>query len=322
MSPRQLRALCLVTLLAMGGYLGLSLWAGWQTVAESCWRVGGLVFGAALALSLVNYTLRFGRWQYYLAVLGATVPWRASLSIYLSGFALTATPGKAGEGIRTLLLKPYGMSASSSLAAFFAERFSDFLAIVLMSCLGMLSYAPAREVVTACLAGILVVLAALHWPRLLDWLTSKLRVQSSGRGAKLATGALATVSHFRRCFTGLALLLGLAIGLVSWGAEALGMFLILRALGAELGFAMVVFIYAFSMLVGALSFLPGGLGGTEAVMTGLLVLNGLGYGESVAATILVRIATLWFAVLLGLVALARHQHGGMSAAGPDEDTVT
>ncbi|MDX8386197.1 MAG: lysylphosphatidylglycerol synthase domain-containing protein, partial [Gallionella sp.] len=58
-----------------------------------------------------------------------------------------------------------------------------------------------------------------------------------------------------------------------------------------------------SMMVGALSFLPGGLGGAEATMVALLILNDVAQPQAVAATVLIRLATLWFAVGLGVVAL-------------------
>jgi uncharacterized protein (TIRG00374 family) len=58
------------------------------------------------------------------------------------------------------------------------------------------------------------------------------------------------------------------------------------------------------MLVGALSFLPGGLGGTEASMVALLMLNNVAQSQAVAATVLIRLATLWFAVALGVIALS------------------
>jgi uncharacterized protein (TIRG00374 family) len=54
------------------------------------------------------------------------------------------------------------------------------------------------------------------------------------------------------------------------------------------------------MLAGALSFMPGGLGSAEAVMGGLLMLSGMSGAEAVAATALTRIATLWFAVAIGI----------------------
>jgi uncharacterized protein (TIRG00374 family) len=77
----------------------------------------------------------------------------------------------------------------------------------------------------------------------------------------------------------------------------------MHALDSELSLSVALFIYAFSMLVGALSFLPGGLGGAEATMVALLMLNHIAQPQAVAATILIRLATLWFAVVLGVIAL-------------------
>jgi len=53
------------------------------------------------------------------------------------------------------------------------------------------------------------------------------------------------------------------------------------------------------MLAGAVSFMPGGLGGAEAAMTALLVTSNVDMPQAVAATVIIRLATLWFAVLLG-----------------------
>jgi uncharacterized protein (TIRG00374 family) len=77
----------------------------------------------------------------------------------------------------------------------------------------------------------------------------------------------------------------------------------MHVLGSDLSLSTALFIYAFSILVGALSFLPGGLGGTEASMVTLLILNHVAQPQAVAATVLIRLATLWFAVALGVFAL-------------------
>ncbi len=57
------------------------------------------------------------------------------------------------------------------------------------------------------------------------------------------------------------------------------------------------------MLAGAVSFLPGGLGGAEAAMLTLLIYGGLELPEAAAVTLVIRITTLWFAVLLGLLSM-------------------
>ena len=83
----------------------------------------------------------------------------------------------------------------------------------------------------------------------------------------------------------------------------------LEWLGADISFSFAIFVYAISMLAGALSFLPGGLGGAEAIMISLLVLKGMAMPAAIAATVFIRLATLWFAVLIGLLALYKSRKG-------------
>jgi uncharacterized membrane protein YbhN (UPF0104 family) len=61
--------------------------------------------------------------------------------------------------------------------------------------------------------------------------------------------------------------------------------------------------YAVAMVGGALSLLPAGLGGMEALLTGLLVLHGAGAAQALGITVLVRVLTLWLAVAIGALAL-------------------
>ena len=98
------------------------------------------------------------------------------------------------------------------------------------------------------------------------------------------------------------------MSVVAWGAEAIAFYWVLDWLGAEITLSFAIFVYALSMLVGALSFLPGGLGSAEAVMISLLVLKGMSTPDAIAATVFIRLATLWFAVLIGLVALIKSRH--------------
>ena len=92
-------------------------------------------------------------------------------------------------------------------------------------------------------------------------------------------------------------------------AVILTFYLVLEWLGADISFSFAIFVYAISMLAGALSFLPGGLGGAEAIMISLLVLKGMAMPAAIAATVFIRLATLWFAVLIGLLALYKSRKG-------------
>jgi uncharacterized protein (TIRG00374 family) len=115
--------------------------------------------------------------------------------------------------------------------------------------------------------------------------------------ARRAVRALQRLAH-PRAF-GTALLLATA----GWWAEAASFSLLLTALGAHLRAMECAFVFAFGMLVGAISVLPGGLGSTEATMIGLLASQGVPFATALVATAVVRLTTLWFAVVLGMLAL-------------------
>lgn len=287
---------------AAGGYLVIALWSGWGAVAGSVERVGATGIAAALAMSLVNYGLRFVRWQMYMEALDHRIPWLPHGRIYLAGFALTTTPGKAGEAIRSVFLKRWGVGYPASLAAFLSERLSDLVAILLLALLGLAFYPAARPVVAIGAAAVVGAVMVLSQERRLRRWHERTR-GAEGRVWRLLHHLLHLLLEARRCHYPRLLLIATALSVAAWSAEALAFHWILQRLDADLPMTFAFFVYALSMLAGALSFLPGGLGGAEAVMVGLLVWKGLALPHAVAATFLIRLATLWFAVGLGIVAL-------------------
>jgi uncharacterized protein (TIRG00374 family) len=304
----KFKALVLSIIIAAAGYLGFSIWGGWQEVVDAFLKIGFLGTLIALLLSLVNYGLRFVRWQVYLGQLGHRIHWLPSLRIYLSGFALTTTPGKAGEVFRGVLLKQRGVPYPKTLAAFISERLSDLIAIVLLTLVGLSEYPEAKGMVIAGLIGIAIVLLSISSRTILDKTYSWVNMHV-GKCYKLMSHVLEFLSAARGCHAPRLIIFSTAISLIAWGAEALAFYWVLQWLEADISFSFAVFIYALSMLVGGLSFLPGGLGSSEAVMISLLVLKGMAMPTAIAATVFIRLATLWFAVVIGLVALYRSRHG-------------
>ncbi len=304
----RLRALILSIGAATAGYLAFSLWGGWEEVVAAFVQIGLVGALIALGMSLVNYGLRFSRWQLYLSQLGHRIAWLPSLRIYLSGFALTTTPGKAGEAFRCVFLKQHGVPFPVTFAAFISERLSDLVAIVLLTLFGLAQYPQARGTMLAGALGILVILACMSSQRLLGSLRRWASVRQ-GKLMSLVTHACEMLVSARRCHSPGLLSVATAISVVAWGAEALAFYWVLGWLGADISLSFAIFVYALSMLAGALSFLPGGLGSAEAVMVSLLILVGTSLPTAIAATVFIRLATLWFAVAIGVVALIVSRHG-------------
>ncbi|MDR6218481.1 lysylphosphatidylglycerol synthase transmembrane domain-containing protein [Deinococcus soli (ex Cha et al. 2016)] len=296
-SPRTLRAAQWTAALTAAGYLLFSLWSGWADVWRAVTAVGPGGFAAALALSAVNYTLRFYRWDTYLRALGHALPRRDHAWVYLSGFAWTATPGKAGEMLRGVFLTRRGVPAELGVAAFVAERSADLLAVLLLAFPAAWLFPAYRPLLLALAAGLFLLVVAAHQSARLARLPGVAGLV--GQRLAAAADALKVCYRLRSGWT------GVFVGLIAWSAEGLALWVLLGQMGADVGVVRALFIYAVSMLAGAVSMLPGGVGGAEVAMVSLLMGEGLGHGDAAAVTILARLATLWFAVGLGVYALRR-----------------
>ena len=299
-----LRAVILSVIICAFGYLGFSLWTGWRDVCDAIVKVGVLGVAISLSMSLLNYALRFIRWQMYLRTLGHRVPLLASLKIYLAGFALTTTPGKAGETLRSVLLERWGVPYPQSFAAFFSERLSDLLAVVLLTLFGLTLYPQAGPVFVGGAALVMVSFVILSRKAVLERLVRVLEIQAS-KVSRLFMHLCRILLEAHRCNRLGMLLLATSLSLIAWAAEALAFYWVLGWMGAEVSLAFAIFVYSLSMLAGALSFMPGGLGGAEGAMVTLLVWNGMPASDAIAATLVIRLATLWFAVAIGGSVLLR-----------------
>lgn len=264
----------------------------------SPWLIGGM-----LALSLVNYGLRAWRWHLFGRTLGVEVPFGRTVLYYAAGFALTTTPGKLGELLRLWLLeRGHGYPYQRTTPLFIGDRVGDANAILLLCLAGLGAFGSHVWATAAALllvgSGTLVLLK----PRLMAR-PLLLMYALVGRWPRLFAGVRTSMRHTARFFTPRLYLAALLLGTAGWLAECLAFHALLEALGAAVTFQQAVFVFAFSMLVGAASMLPGGLGSTEAVMVGLLAAVGVEIHTAVAAAVVIRATTLWFAVGLGLAAL-------------------
>lgn len=294
------RPLILSVLIAIGLYFGALFLGDFTATKEALGKVTLLGWAIILGLSLLNYALRYWRWQWYISNLsGIHIPHGLHLSYYLSGFALSTTPGKAGETIRSIYLKKHGISFNQSISAFFVERFLDLLTIVLLSVLAAYYFSDYRVMVAVTVAVVLAALPLIHSERFL-----RLWEQQAARFTNFMGKAMFQIA---KLLESSAMLLknrqlygGLGLGIIAWGAEGIGLWYLLLLLGYEVDLLLAVSVYGIAVLVGAVSFLPGGLGSTELVMGLLLMAMGVSKPDAIAATLICRIATLWFAVFIGL----------------------
>lgn len=300
---RNLRRVGISLALALALYLTVIAGTDAHAVIAAAARLGWGWWGIILALSVVNYGLRFVRWHYYLHCLGHRLPAARHAIIYLAGFAMTTTPGKAGEAIRSLYLRDWNVGYGHSLATLFTERLVDLIAMLMLSVLGLLTFSDYSGWVFAALALFAVLLFVIQHPATARHVRNHAQRRDGGWIAAFSLRLVEPLNTSKALLRLRPLGIGVTLGLAGWAAEGIALYYILQQLGIQTDPALAVGIYAISILAGAISFMPGGLGSTEAVMVLLLTLTGAAPAAAVAATLITRIATLWFAVLIGLVAL-------------------
>ncbi len=254
------------------------------------------------ALSLLNYLLRFLKWQWFLARLAAAPPAGESVLVTLAGFALTVTPGKVGEFIKAYLLKQgRGTPYRVTFPVLLLDRFLDFLALFFLSFLGLSFRLFSPWLLALPIAAMAAALALLRSRALMLPLLDRLKRFrfAAGVGEKLDD-----LYENGRALLSLPVLLGgTVISAAAWFCEGAGFYLVARALGGGFPLLTGVFIYSVSTVGGALTMLPGGLGVTEGGLAALSAAFGMTAAASVGAAIICRLLTLWLGVGLGWGAL-------------------
>ena len=288
----------LLAVLTVGVFVAL---AGYGDFGGTIDGIGNLPISyllAGLGLALSNYLLRFLRWAFYLKVLKIKAPVGISALVFLSGLAMSITPGKAGELVKCYLLNSKTqVPVSRSAPVVVMERLTDVVSVIILGLTGFVLL-PVPVIVVLAVAMVVSVIGLM-------FALSRHALRLTGLPILSKWSELLRDSQegFKELAAPRVMVVGVAIGAVAWFAEGLALWVILRGIGSEIDLVRALPIYAAATLVGAVTALPGGLVGTEGSMLAFLQQTGVTRAGASAGTVLIRLVTLWFAVLVGLLAL-------------------
>ncbi len=298
-SSRIVRSALLFVVAGIALYGAATIATDYRTIAGALSRFPVGTLALVLVLVVIGWLIRGVRFHYYLSKTDLAVPLYYSLAVFLGSFSLTGTPGKMGEAVKGVFLKEdYGVPVTRVVGILVVERLMDLWGVLLLASFSFLLFPDWSAAFVVCAAaviggGVFLCMERLYRPilermgriRLLSWICEK------------ALGALVTGRELMtpRIFT-----VGLILSTIAWGLEAVSLYLILEGFGIDASLLEANFVYSFSTLVGALSMLPGGIGGTEAGMVGLLAFLGVSYRLALPPVLLIRLCTLWFAIVVGV----------------------
>jgi uncharacterized protein (TIRG00374 family) len=303
-APSSLRVIAIFVACGAGLYLAATVWAGLDIVLVSLRRIGlPAMFSGALIVSLA-YVVRFLRWRFLLRRFGHVIPDLHHFAVYVAGLALTPSPGKIGETLRSALLLPWGVTVEQSLAAFLVDRMSDVLGITLLGAIAARIAGQPLPILEGVLVGAWLAAALFRTIMLrtggsfLTWTSSRWQ----RRPLQLLTRVVETWAGLWEPSSVLVYALSAA---VAYGIQALVFWWFARLAGIDIKVFSAIAMFTNATLFGAASMLPGGLGAMEAALVFQLDGAAPGAGVSVSVAIATRIVTLWCGVFVGLVALLR-----------------
>jgi len=287
-------------------YLAFTIYADFNQVITAFGKFNLLLLPLLLILSFLNYYTRFLKWDYYLSIVKVKMKKIDSFSTFMSGLIMSVTPAKLGEVLKSVLVKEItGEPISKTAPIILAERITDFLSLLLISIIGAIvfDYGGKITIIVAAFFILLIIIIsnkniALPIINFSDRIPLVKKYIHNVHSAYESSYQLLKLKP---------LLLMTSLSLISWSFECLGYYFILLNFDVDFGLLWASFSYSFSTIIGAISMLPGGLGLTEGSLTYLLMEKEIAADISVATTFIVRVVTLWFAVLVGIVSLAFYQ---------------
>lgn len=306
---RTTRRVITVMLAAVVLYGAWAVYSGVGKIGTSLHHYAFWTFGAACGLAFANYVLRFVKWEYYLWVLGIRgIPKGESFLTFLSGFVLTVTPGKVGEVFKSLILYQLRkVPVQRSAPIVVAERVTDLIGVIALIAAGSLSFeggvvwAGAGAVLVVSILGFVAIPSLSR--RFLD-LLPRLPGALGRAAAPLVVKIEEALDQLRALTSPVHLVVPTVLSILAWSCECVALWAILGGFQEHPSLSFTAFVYATATLAGALIPVPGGLGVTDGLIKGQLsLLGGVAEGTAFAAMLLVRFATLWFAVAVGFAAL-------------------
>lgn len=294
----------------------LTLWGDFGETTGKILSFNWWLAPLVLLLTCLNYLLRFFRWHIFLRRVKLNrLNLQNSLLVFLSGLPLTLTPGKSGEVLKAYFLKRVvGDHLSKTVPVVITERLTDGLGALVLLSLGFYFYPFGWTALLftfiICSLFIFLIYHDPFW-RLLHCLLEKLKRKMVflKKFEELEDRLL----NFRKVFLELIgvknLCLGVGLATAAWLAEAVGFSIIVANLTSQPLTLQIVskstFIFCFASILGFVSLLPGGLGVAEGGFVGMsILLLKLSRPQAAAATILLRLFTLWWGVAIGLAALS------------------
>ncbi len=291
-----------IIVIVMVFYVGIILYSDIKDFSDVVSKINYTFLLPIIALMSIHILLLGYRFHRLVLSLGIKIKLKRSILIYFAGLSLTIVPAGIGQILKShLIKKEYGAEISKTAPIIIVEKWNELISVLIILLFTFFFAQIFEAQIIAIIGIILMLMMALllknkTWFKLFEKIVNRIKILN-----KIKDNLEQSRSSLNIIMSKKMILESIIITTPAKFLEMIAVFFAFLALGVNLDFISTTQIFITSLLSGVISFVPGGFGVTEASMLGLLTKYTSDFTLAAAAVIFVRLMTIWFATILGLI---------------------
>ena len=265
-----------------------------------------------LLLVSISWTPLLVRWQILLKKNDINIPIKKSFLLFLCGMSMSITPGHVGELIKSQLMKTiYNIPRTKTAPIIFVEKFYDLTGAIIASIIGIIILGMDTSLILISVSILIVIIFLIYYRPIFEFILK--RVTKTKFFSKYSENISDSYEIVRNSTTPQISSISFGLSVLYWIIISVAVHFILLSFGIEsISILKTISIYSSSVIIGAISFIPGGLGITEGSLIGLFSLEGIDISLALILSVMIRILTMWYSVSIGFICLKFT--GGLSSS--------
>ena len=243
------------------------------------------------------------KWHFLLKNSEVDVPLTKSIAIFFSGVAFEITPGQIGALIKSQILKTsYNIPRTKTVPIVIVEKVYDLIGAILASVIGIIILGMEIYLIAIAISVLAFIFFFMyHKPASELFFNRITKLKFFSKYIENISGFYETVQKSTNVRAATICIL---LALAYWFMVSAAAYYTLISFDVNIvDYLKVLAIYSTSTLLGAISFIPAGIGITEGSIAGLFTLNGIDVSTALILSVMIRIFTLWYSVSVGFIAL-------------------
>ena len=256
-----------------------------------------------LVLVSISWIPLLFRWQLLLQKNDIHIPIIKSFLLFLGGMSMSITPGHVGELIKSQLMKTlYNIPRTKTAPIIFVEKFYDLTGAIIASIIGIIILGMDVNLIFISVSVLFAILFLIYYRPIFEFVLKQ--ITKTKFFSKYSDNISDSYEIVRKSTTPKISSISFVLSISYWMIISLAVHFILLSFGIDsISILRTISIYSSSVIIGAVSFIPGGIGVTEGSLIGLFTLEGIDVSLALILSVMIRILTMWYSISVGFICL-------------------